>query len=136
MEDKIMLRKRFIIETVLDTLKSEMGLEHSRHRPPVNAMVHILSCLVAYAFRPGKPSISLIDPARVLLAQAAYRNARCWKMLRTRLGNFESLRMWLMTLRLSSGRLRAGGLLLTPCLRSPLIPSSGLSREADQGSGL
>jgi hypothetical protein len=59
MADKILLRKRFVIETVLDTLKSEMGLEHSRHRSPVNAMVHVLSCLVAYAFRPGKPSISL-----------------------------------------------------------------------------
>jgi len=57
--DKIMLRKRFVIETVLDILKWEMGLEHSRHRSPVNAMVHILSCLVAYAYRPGKPSISL-----------------------------------------------------------------------------
>jgi IS5 family transposase len=56
--DKIMLRKRFLIETVLDTLKSEMGLEHSRHRSVMNAMVHVLSCLVAYAFRPGKPSIS------------------------------------------------------------------------------
>ena len=33
--DKIMLRKRFVIETVLDTLKSEMGLEHSRHRSVV-----------------------------------------------------------------------------------------------------
>ena len=57
--DKVMLRKRFAVETVLDTLKSEMGLEHSRHRSVVNAMVHVLSCLVAYAFRPGKPSISL-----------------------------------------------------------------------------
>jgi Transposase DDE domain len=57
--DKIMLRKRFLIETVLDILKSEMGLEHSRHRSVINAMVHILSCLVAYAFRPTKPSISL-----------------------------------------------------------------------------
>jgi hypothetical protein len=56
--DKLMLRKRFVIETVLDTLKSEMGLEHSRHRSVKNAMVHILSCLVAYAFRPGKPSIA------------------------------------------------------------------------------
>ena len=56
--DKLMLRKRFIIETVLDILKCEMGLEHSRHRSPVNAMVHVLSCLVAYAFRPGKPSSS------------------------------------------------------------------------------
>ena len=54
MADKIMLRKRFVIETVLDTLKSEMGLEHSLHSSPVNAMVHALSCLVAYAFRPGE----------------------------------------------------------------------------------
>ena len=56
--DKILLRKRFVIETVLDILKSEMGLEHTRHRSPVNAMVHVRSCLVAYAYRPGKPSIS------------------------------------------------------------------------------
>jgi hypothetical protein len=59
--DKIMLRKRFVIETVLNILKSEMGLEHTRHRSPVNAMVHILSCLVAYAYRPGKLSISLTN---------------------------------------------------------------------------
>ena len=59
--DKIMLRKRFVIETVLDILKSEMGLEPTRHRSPVNAMVHVLSCLVAYAYRPGKPSISLAN---------------------------------------------------------------------------
>jgi hypothetical protein len=57
--DKIMLHKRFVIETVLDILKCEMGLEHSRHRSVINAMVHVLSCLVAYAFRPSKPSISL-----------------------------------------------------------------------------
>ncbi|MFL6463692.1 MAG: IS982 family transposase [Bryobacteraceae bacterium] len=61
MADKIMLRKRFVIETVLDTLKSEMGLEHSRHRSPLNAMVHILSCLTAYTFRPGKPSIFIVN---------------------------------------------------------------------------
>jgi hypothetical protein len=58
--DKLLLRKRFVIETVLDTLKSEMGLEHSRHSSVMNAMVHILSCLVASAFRPGKPSISQV----------------------------------------------------------------------------
>ena len=59
--DKILLRKRFVIETVFDILKCEMGLEHSRHRSVMNAMVHVLSCLVAYAFRPGKPSISQAD---------------------------------------------------------------------------
>jgi hypothetical protein len=57
--DKLMLRKRFVVETVLDILKCEMGLEHSRHRSVINAVVHILSCLVAYAYRPSKPSISL-----------------------------------------------------------------------------
>jgi Transposase DDE domain len=57
--DKLLLRKRGVIETVLDILKCDMGLEHSRHRSVVNAMVHVLSCLVAYAYRPGKPSISL-----------------------------------------------------------------------------
>jgi IS5 family transposase len=59
--DKLMLRKRFLIETVRDTLQSEMGLEHSRHRSPINAMVHVLSCLAAYTFRPGKPAISVIN---------------------------------------------------------------------------
>src|SRR6476620_2824626 len=58
LDEKIMLRKRFVIETVFDILKCEMGLEHSRHRSPRNAIVHVLSCLVAYDYRPGKPSIS------------------------------------------------------------------------------
>jgi hypothetical protein len=57
--DKLMLRKRGVIETVLDILKCGMGLEHTRHRSVINAMVHVLSCLVAYAYRPAKPSISL-----------------------------------------------------------------------------
>ena len=60
--DKMMLRKRFIVETVFDTLKSSMGIEHSRHRSPINAMVHILSCLVAYAYKKNKPSINTSYP--------------------------------------------------------------------------
>src|ERR1700760_1657611 len=57
--DKLMLRKRFVIETVLDTLKCGVGLEHSRHRSIINVMVHVLSCLVAYAYRLRRLSISL-----------------------------------------------------------------------------
>ena len=45
--DKLLLRKRFIIETPFDKLKSHMGLEHTRHRSPINALVHILSYLAA-----------------------------------------------------------------------------------------
>ena len=58
--DKVLLRKRFIIETLFDKLKSAMSLEHSRHRSPVNAFVHILSCLVAYCFSTNKPKISTV----------------------------------------------------------------------------
>jgi hypothetical protein len=53
--DKLMLRARFILETVLDVLKQVQGLEHSRHRSPVNAFVHVLSCIVAYGLKPRKP---------------------------------------------------------------------------------
>ena len=38
--DKLLLRRRFLIETVFGKLKTDMGLEHSRHRSPMNAMVH------------------------------------------------------------------------------------------------
>ena len=55
--DKIMLRARFILETVLNVLKQVQGLEPSRHRSPVNAFVHILSCIVAYGLKPIKPKI-------------------------------------------------------------------------------
>lgn len=55
--DKILLRNRFIVETLFDKLKSEMGLEHTRHRSPTNAFVHILSCLAAYML--GKTKIKM-----------------------------------------------------------------------------
>ena len=37
--DKVLLRKRCIIGTLFARLKSSMGLEHTRHRWPVNALV-------------------------------------------------------------------------------------------------
>jgi transposase len=55
--DKLLLRKRFIIETLFDKLKSDMGLEHTRHRSPTNAFVHVLSCLAAYIL--GKQKVSM-----------------------------------------------------------------------------
>jgi transposase len=60
--DKILLRRRFLVETVFDTLKSAQGLEHTRHRSPLNAFVHILSCLVAYSFKTAKPKLTTIIP--------------------------------------------------------------------------
>ncbi len=44
--DKLILRKRFVIETVFGILKEEFHLEHSRHRSKKNFIVNLLSCLV------------------------------------------------------------------------------------------
>lgn len=55
--DKILLRKRFIIETTFGILKTSMNLEHSRHRSVTNAFVHIIATLVAYSFKLNKPKI-------------------------------------------------------------------------------
>ncbi len=43
--DKIMLRKRFIIETINDKLKNECQIEHNRHRSPMNFLINILAGL-------------------------------------------------------------------------------------------
>ena len=55
--EKILLRKRFLIETIFDILKAHMNLSHIRHRSPTNCCVNILSCLVAYQLRENKPTI-------------------------------------------------------------------------------
>jgi len=62
MINKILLRKRFIIETIFDMLKSQMGLEHTRHRSPVNAFVHAMSCLDVYSSGKIKPKINAAYP--------------------------------------------------------------------------
>lgn len=55
--DKVLLRKRFVIETIFGVMKTDFNLEHSRHRSPINAFVSILACLVAYAYKTDKPKI-------------------------------------------------------------------------------
>ena len=58
LNDYLMLRKRGIIETVIDQLKNISQIEHSRHRSPVNCFVHILGGLIAYCHQPKKPTIT------------------------------------------------------------------------------
>ena len=57
MEDKILLRKLAVIESVNDYLKNMCQVEHTRHRSPVNFVVNLLGALAAYSFFPSKPSI-------------------------------------------------------------------------------
>jgi hypothetical protein len=55
--DKLLLRKRALIESINDQLKNISQLEHARHRSPINAMVNWISALVAYSYQEKKPSI-------------------------------------------------------------------------------
>jgi len=57
MSDKIMLRKRSVIETVNDELKNICQIEHSRHRSFGNFISNLVAGLIAYSFFPKKPSI-------------------------------------------------------------------------------
>jgi len=57
MSDKILFRKRSVIETVNDELKNMCQIEHSRHRSFTNFLANIVAGLIAYSFLPKKPSI-------------------------------------------------------------------------------
>jgi Transposase DDE domain len=57
--DRLLLRKRALIETIFDQLKNVCQIEHSRHRSPYNFLVHLLAGLVAYCHQPKKPSLGL-----------------------------------------------------------------------------
>ena len=57
--DRIILKKRFIIETINDQLKNISQIEHSRHRSPLNFLVNLMAALSAYQLKPKKPSIKL-----------------------------------------------------------------------------
>jgi hypothetical protein len=57
MSDKILLRKRSVIETVNDELKNICQVEHSRHRSFGNFLSNLIAGLVAYCFFPKKPAI-------------------------------------------------------------------------------
>jgi len=55
--NRILLRKRAIIETVNDLLKNYFQAEHSRHRSVSGFMNNVLSALIAYTFYPTKPEM-------------------------------------------------------------------------------
>ena len=58
MTDKLLLRKRSIIETIYDQLKNISQIEHPRHRSLTGFMLNLLAGLVAYSHQPKKPSIN------------------------------------------------------------------------------
>jgi len=65
--DKLLLRKRSVIETVNDQLKNMCDIEHSRHRSPINFMVNMIAGLIRYTYFEKKPSINFSQNDRDLL---------------------------------------------------------------------
>ena len=59
LSDKLLLRKRVIIETVNDELKNIVQVEHSRHRTFDNFIVNLLSGIAAYCCFPKKLCINV-----------------------------------------------------------------------------
>lgn len=66
LEDKLMLRKRFIIETINDQLKNISDIEHTRHRSPSNFLVNLVAGLVSYTWQAKKPSIRMESMALII----------------------------------------------------------------------
>jgi hypothetical protein len=66
--DKIMLRKRSVIETVNDELKNVCHIEHTRHRSIDNFASNLFAGLIAYNLLPKKPemNIEIIDKTRLI----------------------------------------------------------------------
>ena len=67
MMDKVLLRKRAIIETINDQLKNISQIAHTRHRSLNNCLVNVVAGLIAYTFQPKKPSLKLSDDEAELL---------------------------------------------------------------------
>jgi len=61
--DKLLLRKRVLIETINDQLKNVCQIAYTRHRSPFNFVVHLLAGLVAYCHQPKRPSLLQHLPA-------------------------------------------------------------------------
>mgnify|MGYP001588874061 CR=1 FL=1 len=57
MSDKILLRKRAIIESVNNLLKNSCQIEHHRHRSRWNFLSNLLSGIANYCLNPDKPRL-------------------------------------------------------------------------------
>ena len=66
--DKLRLRKRAIVETIIDQLKNISQIEHTRHRSPINFLVNLVCGLIAYCHQPRKPSLQLNTLPPMMLA--------------------------------------------------------------------
>ena len=57
--DKLMLRKRAIVETIHDQLNNISQIQHTRHRSVANFLVNVIAALIAYTHKEKKPSLNI-----------------------------------------------------------------------------
>lgn len=59
LSDRLLLRKRAIIESVVDQLKNISQVEHTRHRAYTRFLWNLIAALIAYCHQPKKPSLNI-----------------------------------------------------------------------------
>lgn len=72
--DKILLKKRSLIESVYHIMKDSLHLEHSRHRSVTNAGIYYITTVIAYCWKPNKPKIKFNKEETLLLQALGINN--------------------------------------------------------------
>jgi Transposase DDE domain len=67
--DKILLKKRSLIESVYNVMKNTLHLEHSRHRSVINAGIYYIITIIAYCWKSNKPQIKFNSQETILLQE-------------------------------------------------------------------
>ncbi len=57
--DEVLLKKRTLVESVIRELKTQMQVEHSRHRSVENFHVNVFSALIAYQLLENKLALNI-----------------------------------------------------------------------------
>jgi len=65
--EKFLLKKRGIVECVIQYLKETSQIQHTRHRSTMNFVVNLMSGLAAYCIFSEKPSMGLNERERLLI---------------------------------------------------------------------
>ena len=66
--DRLLLRRRAIIESIIDPLKNVCQIEHSRHRATSGFLWNLLAALIAYCHLPKKPALNLRESPAIAIA--------------------------------------------------------------------
>lgn len=69
--DKLILRKRSMIESLNNQIKNVFYIEHTRHRSVINGFVNMIAALVAFTHHEKKPRLNISSAELTLIEQLA-----------------------------------------------------------------